>query len=456
MEQQNKPTNPAYHLSEVFDINDFTSGQVNVLDQGTAAGKTTLALNLFQQLPPSAKKLYVCDTTINRDKMLECANTTKIDEVWIDAIKHRKVELRNYEESRNKGSKYIPTDQEFVEVMFESVNEQIAITTYEKLGIILLEFPDLFHYLDMVVLDEVHNLVEYMQWEKNKIRARNKYISEERLNAILRIESGKYNLLKCISQANIYPSLYIIALSATPTQFNNYMNNLGTEINKVETDANLVQFKFEQEIIYNNLQQTILKLDLSPDKAVVFLTTITEMNKLQKYIEQFTNHKAICLWSVNANQPMDNVQLSAREYLIKEEKIPEDIDILILNRAYETGINIKDEYLQYMIVHQTREDLITQMLGRNRRDGKIAYILEKNDNGKKQYNGIIVPDKFVNVPLYTKDKDELCEALNLQRQGHMYKWKGLKPILLKDNVYSIEEGRKNNKRYSIIKQNISL
>ena len=38
--------------------------------------------------------------------------------------------------------------------------------------------------------------------------------------------------------------------------------------------------------------------------------------------------------------PMSDMQKQIRQYIIEKQRLPDDIDILVFNKAYETSINI--------------------------------------------------------------------------------------------------------------------
>jgi len=45
----------------------------------------------------------------------------------------------------------------------------------------------------------------------------------------------------------------------------------------------------------------------------------------------------------NKDEPMSKEQLELREYLIETGRFPENLNVLIINAAYETSINIDEE-----------------------------------------------------------------------------------------------------------------
>ncbi len=140
---------------------------------------------------------------------------------------------------------------------------------------------------------------------------------------------------------------------------------------------------------------------------------------------------------------MTEEQLSARESVLKEFKIPEKYNLLIINSSSETSIKIKSP-VDYVIVNSTNEDTQVQVRGRVNGDLKRLYL--RNDGTQP----LVVPDEYLNKELFTPDRNELCKIINLKNKSNrLYKWPTVKTLLL-DSGYVITDGRQNNKYYSII------
>lgn len=153
-------------------------------------------------------------------------------------------------------------------------------------------------------------------------------------------------------------------------------------------------------------------------------------------------------WSINSDTAMMPEQLSLRETVLTDEYIPDDLDLLVINASSETCIKIQSEKrkVDYMIIHTSDEEIQIQVRGRYCGDLSMLYL---HDTVIISEN-IQVPVTFINKKLFNKDKEELCQALNLRSSSDkLYKWKKVKELLA-EGGYTINEGREGNNRYALI------
>ena len=146
---------------------------------------------------------------------------------------------------------------------------------------------------------------------------------------------------------------------------------------------------------------------------------------------------------------MSKTQEDLRSMVLKQETFPDDLDLLVINDASETCIKIQaaKRKVDYMIIHYTDEEKRVQVRGRYCGDLPKLYIHGPPD----QDVPLIVPQRFLDIPLFIPEKNDLCKVLNLHANGKRSGWITVKKRLLECG-YSIEEGRKNNKRYAIIRR----
>jgi len=124
---------------------------------------------------------------------------------------------------------------------------------------------------------------------------------------------------------------------------------------------------------------------------------------------------------------MNSEQLSVRSNIIHQQKIPENIDILLINAACETGINIKNTDISFIIIGSRDKDTITQVRGRLRSDLNLLIIITKD----VQDTPNPIPEEYLNRPLTSNEKESLCIDVirYLSPKGVPYKWKAVKPYL---------------------------
>jgi hypothetical protein len=143
---------------------------------------------------------------------------------------------------------------------------------------------------------------------------------------------------------------------------------------------------------------------------------------------------------------MSDEQLTVRDTILKTEHIPEDIDILLINAAYETSINIRNEDFKIVIIHSGNPDVQIQVRGRLRHDIDTLYIHDKAHEHIIDY----FPEEYYDRMLFQKDKDELAARLGMTNEDNRpIKWPTIKKKLTKDGLI-ILEGRVKNLRYARI------
>jgi hypothetical protein len=155
------------------------------------------------------------------------------------------------------------------------------------------------------------------------------------------------------------------------------------------------------------------------------------------------------VWSINnPDHQMTKDDLRVRDTILTKETIPEDIQVLIINAASQTGINIKSP-IDYVIVNSTDEDVVTQAIGRVRHDIETAYILtnEKTEYAYIPHSKIV---KWIYMELRKEDKEEICNELNLKdSRGRPFGWTNIKRSL-QFSGYSVQDKHTRKGDYSII------
>lgn len=185
-------------------------------------------------------------------------------------------------------------------------------------------------------------------------------------------------------------------------------------------------------------------------RGLIYIDLISQIEKTIPMLESRGIH-AVGIWSPRSKKRMDDEQWRAVESIVRDEAIPDDIQVLIINAAYQTALNIDPEKtrLDYIVVHNSNEDTQTQAKGRYRGDIDIAYIREKNS----ECEHIIAQETiapYLGIRLYPEDKKEFCEKLDLKDgRGRQLGWRKIRCIL-RDEGYAIHDTHTGNTRYSVI------
>lgn len=128
---------------------------------------------------------------------------------------------------------------------------------------------------------------------------------------------------------------------------------------------------------------------------------------------------------------MGEQQLAVRDFILEHQAIPPEIDLLFINAAYETSINIRNEDFQTMIVHSGNTDVQTQVRGRLRHDIEHLYIYDAKHVNISQY----FPEEYYGKPLFRKDTERIATHMNLKNEkGRGQKWPSIAKLLQKDGL----------------------
>lgn len=461
----------------------FKKGNINLLEGFAGSGKTYFIMNDFinntikytemqgelnQLKYKLSKVLYVCDTKMLKDSVLN--------------------EYSAITNSLQKGGLIEAKDFDSLQKIASEDNGSIKVITYQNLSLLMCDDKCKYiinNYFRCIIMDEFHNLFNY----------NNRYKSESIGMLINNLNSLANNV-------------YLIAMTATTQSIKAYQYNNDNILNikHVFTDnqLNTLNRHFSAYTQYyhcgwnmvKDIDWNILKKGY---KALIYTDFIFTQKAYEEYFSKLgINSSWLCSSSAN-NKVIDidsegnefetivpimtEKQIKVRDYLIKNNDIPKDIDVLIVNSAYETGWNLKDKdnKIQIVLIDSIRQDTHIQA---NRVRHDILYLglkwsnidnegnlLYNNGNYKKEYyvinklgqklfyvneeteqiEGINIkvkipfkpiPDKYIGVKLTKKLKDELIYFYAFRGiNDRKATWKTLKRDL-KQNGYIVETNSK--------------
>jgi hypothetical protein len=312
------------------------------------------------------------------------------------------------------------------------------------LGALSKKYQNFLNNFEVVICDEFDQIYDFMRIE-NKQTAKIDGLPQEIVDKRWCHEA--YNAIgKAVtSMSNDTP--LVVAMSATPEEiindkrFSNYKN-------KVQLLNQITGYTCNNKKQYYNLEALINNLPTNTK----YLCYVDKISVLLKYeqIAKAKGFRTCAIWSLsNEKYQMNEDQLRVRASIVNNERISNDIDFLFINNAYMTGINIRNEDFNNVIIHNTREKVEIQVLGRIRHDTENVYVFTP------EVRDCLVPEEFLNIPLTTEDKERLVDELQIHNEcGRLCKWTTVKNELL-NNGYVVEEIRKrfngHQTRCSIIK-----
>lgn len=202
--------------------------------------------------------------------------------------------------------------------------------------------------------------------------------------------------------------------------------------------------KTGERVYYADLSKTLKQLQ---ERAIVFVPTLALMDDCVKAAEN-GQRKICCLWSPNNERKMNEEQLRVLESLLKHERIPEDIDLLINNAAYEASINIHNEDFRVVIIHTSSTDVQVQVRGRLRHDIDKLYIYDK----AHIHVAHLFPEEYLNTLLTVEQVREIAVQMNLRNpDGRLLLWPSVYKLLEKDGMIAHTIRVKNKSVWSVRK-----
>lgn len=389
------------YLSELVKPEMLQAGKLNIIKSPTGSGKSYFALTAIPQTLTDAthRLVYLIDTINGKEQILNNYHAQRDYMDWVNETSHH----------------FLYFDKEC-----EPVGESVVVITYAKFGKILEEHPNFHEYFDYIICDELPSLFKFEHYS-------------EQPNSHTIAHKG-------IERAVQNGHTIVVALSATPDSIAKMFNAPCYTVPFDDTD--LKHYETKEIIPYTNLSYLLTTLDGS-ETGICYVSRISDMIRLEEESRQEGLHP-VSIWSIrNEAHPMTQEQMDVRNEILENFTLPSKYNFLIINASSETSIKIKSP-IDYVIVHSKNEDTQIQVRGRVNSDLSRLYLPSNCPNA------LTVPNEFLSRPLFREDKEKLYTIINLRNDfGRIYRWRTISDMLI-DCDYCISNGRKNNRRYSII------
>ena len=302
----------------------------------------------------------------------------------------------------------------------------VVVMTYAKFGSIVSEYPGFGDTFKYILCDEIHSLPRFCTFNNGEPFARQMHpIAWNRLISL--INNSK---------------VVVIGLSATPKCILSYDS---FQINEIPIDEGIRQYETHEIIRYSNLDLLLSEIS-NEDKTLLYISRVTEMERITKETMN-QGFIPIAIWSIhNTDHLMNDKQRAARDYILRNSKLPDEYNLVLINASCETSINLYG-HIDNIIINTQEEEAQVQVRGRYRNDLRTLYLLDSSIFPE-------VPSAFLNRELFAEDKKKLAETLKLKSaQGKTLGWPSVKKALI-ENGYDVTEGRFQNRRFEIINKYI--
>ena len=287
-----------------------------------------------------------------------------------------------------------------IEELLNNETGVINVMTYSKLVHLLKNEKSskiIKTYIDLIVMDEIHNLFDYsLKFDNDNSN------------------TGYFTIIDILNE--LAQNTLIIGLTATPQIIKVYNKNYSeVTIRHILSDSdveNIMAYTEDEKRTYFSIDNAIKDLCMNKIDGKVLIYT-KKIATCKAYKEKLSNAgynvEYLC-----AKDKMNKTQKDLRKYLIENELLPHELDILIINEAYQTGWNLKDNNVQTVIINDSDETAITQARNRVRHDIKLLIVKLYDINFG--LNGVydncnqmhfIIDEKYLNRPLSTQEFNEV-------------------------------------------------
>lgn len=309
---------------------------------------------------------------------------------------------------------------------------------------------------DYLVCDEIHTLNQYIAIARAKLFKEYPHAAPWEINDMLQITCFNYIALETIFDMIKGGKSWVFGLTATPSQlYKNDLEKLGAIVNEVQYSQKLRAYEIFCKFDYAEVEPILRAIVPENRKRMFFFNTIKELKQYKRILID-CGRAAESLWALNpeGDDYMDEHQLTTRDFILKEHRLPNDVQDLLINRAYETAITIKDPLVKEAYIHSSNKDTRVQARNRLRQDlevvGYYDYQAGKAARKKLNINNDMndsiskIPLSFMNRKLYAKDKEELIQIIDFPK-----KWPSLKKALVQQG-YNVVDKSDGKARYSMI------
>lgn len=412
-EQNSEPalTHSKPFLSEILEVDQFRRGQANIIVAHCHSGKTYANAKIISA-HATAPEYVLCliDTKAGKQAMITREEATAYRRSWLEEI-------------RGDWWGSVPDE------------ERLRVMTYHQFGLEIQKQPLFFQNIQLIICDEMHNLIKYMGMEHSKNRNRpeeerieTNYPCRMALDTLARLAGSPSGPMIVIMSATINPVSVALDRRNAPCTYFDYTDKVRCDITR-------------NRFYYAHFEDVLQQLPFDT-RAIIYTPQITQMLKFAKAADDGWRN-ICCLWGLNnPNHEMNDEQKRVRDVILRSERIPPEIDLLFINAAYETSINIRNEDFNTVIVHDGNPDVQVQVRGRLRHDIDALYIYDSTHVNIAQY----FPAEYYNRWLFREDIEKIVSIMNLTNaKGRKLKWLSIYKLLQKDGV-TVSKQKKNRRQ----------
>ena len=385
-------------LSKIIEVEKFKKGRANIVIAPCHSGKTTAIGEIISAYATRPEKvLCLIDTTAGKEALVTREHATAYRRKWLKEIRG------DWWGSLMDGDGF-------------------RVMTYHQFGWEYVNQVNFLQGIELIICDEMHNLIKYKGIENSRKKT-NASTSENSTPCHIALD-----VLTAAARDDCAPM--IVVMTAT-------VNAVSVEFNRRNVPCSYFDYTGKAHCdltrhrhFYAHFEDVISQLP-SNTRAIIY---VAQISKMLEYAALANNgeRKICCLWGLNSSyHKMNDDQLKVRRTILDMERIPPDIDLLFINAAYETSINIVNEDFNTMIIHNGSPDIQTQVRGRIRHDIEDLYLYDTDYLHISHY----FPSAYFSRPLFREDIAAIVEIMNLRnKDNRQLKWSSIYKLLEADGM----------------------
>ena len=384
------------YLSEIMENIELSQDKNNLILAPIGSGKTHYALEVLMN-DKTKKYLYLCDNSNLKNQMLN--------------------EKTTYSTKRDSD--------------FYKFAPNVLVMTYKEFGYKILYdiHEEYIKQFDLIIADEIHSCVEYSEFNQDRNLSKSlEFLMIKHDTPIILMTATSYYLDQLVK---VYPSLcnYNIINLLDNEEIKRYIDKVKLYIN------NISQIKFY-------LQQSMDGFKFGGMKAGIYTKQIKDMITIETMCRDL-GLKPICIWSEHNKNGWNDEQKDFMKYLFDTGKFKDPYNILIFNKAMETGINIKDDDVDLCIVNSINLTEQIQARGRFRKD--INLVVVKTKELALPEMVITLDEKYLNRWMSKEEFEILINSLNIKNAKRQSIGQRAFVKILKNSKYQLKTKRKRIK-----------
>lgn len=405
---------------------EFQADKFNVIKAPCGSGKSYYAVNVLPnkvlgENPPLHKVLYLIDTINGRDGIIQS---------YPD-------KARGYDEMIDKNQNFAFVDCE---------KNKVVVITYAKFGSLIKRNVDFAKNFRLIIADEFHNIYWPIPADRQHLWNAYPLFSSKSIEIMLEENSLNLAAMKALLCAARNEDIMTVGISATPEDAPGWREWADMPFNDICVAENVRHYTEHRTVHYSNVDAVIRSLPKG-EKTLFYATHIRDIKRFMTACEQ-NSLKCGAVWSMNnKDYPLSEEQLKLRDIIIKEQKFPDGLDVLLINKSMETSINIKTP-VENVVVYSEKYSTQVQARGRIRNDIECFYVLDQASREVNLLDKAIQP--YIGVPLDVPKKKEFVTIVGLKdKQGHKTGWTTLKKALIECGC-TVSTTRIGTKNYDVV------